>query len=257
MAHDGAPSNHAAPEEIVALAAVLAEFDHGAIECIPRSFVDGYDDADRRLLCEMYRASGRPIELNTMVPLPHQMAGWRRGVEFVREAFGKGFRLHPMFAVNELGAHFSLDTTFLFDEMPTFREALCLRSPGREQRLRDPAVRARMLEELANPAGRAFVFVWQVVFGDSDAAGTRALVGRHLADADEWVGAADAFPRSGAGRGPARSSSCARRRIRSRRRHRRAGARPIVMAGRATAGAPLVHGRRLHDATALGMVPAR
>jgi N-acyl-D-aspartate/D-glutamate deacylase len=198
VAHDGreVPSNHAAPEEIVALAAVLAEFDHGAIECIPRSFVDGYDDADRRLLYEMYRASGRPIELNTMVPLPHQMAGWRRGVEFVREAFGKGFRLHPMFAVNELGAHFSLDTTFLFDEMPTFREALCLRSPERERRLRDPAVRARMLEELANPAGRAFVFVWQVVFVEAVTLPAHArFVGRHLADVADEMGKAplDAF----------------------------------------------------------------
>ena len=31
---------------------VLAEFDHGAIEIIPRSFVEGYDEADRELLLE-------------------------------------------------------------------------------------------------------------------------------------------------------------------------------------------------------------
>src|SRR5262249_59325202 len=44
VAHDGreVPSNHAAPEEIVALASVLAEFDHGAVEIIPRTFVEGY-----------------------------------------------------------------------------------------------------------------------------------------------------------------------------------------------------------------------
>ena len=43
-AHDGreVPSNHAAPEEILALASVLSEFDHGAIEIIPRTFVEGY-----------------------------------------------------------------------------------------------------------------------------------------------------------------------------------------------------------------------
>jgi N-acyl-D-aspartate/D-glutamate deacylase len=137
VAHDGreVPSNHAAPEEIVALAAVLAEFDHGAIEIIPRSFVDGYSEPDRRLLRDIYRASGRPIELNTLVPLPHQMDGWRRGVEFCRESFRDGIRLHGMFAVNELGAHFSLDTTFLFDEMPTWRETLCLPPPERTRRL--------------------------------------------------------------------------------------------------------------------------
>jgi len=191
VAHDGreVPSNHAAPEEIVALAAVLAEFDHGAIEIIPRSFVDGYDEADRRLLLDIYRACGRPVELNTMVPLPHQMDGWRHGLEFARESFRQGARLHPMFATNELGAHFSLDTTFLFDEMPTWRQTLCLAAVERERRLRDPAVRVQLLAELADPRGRAFVFVWQVIFVE---AVTRPehehWVGQHMMDVAEATG---------------------------------------------------------------------
>jgi N-acyl-D-aspartate/D-glutamate deacylase len=198
VAHDGreVPSNHAAPEEIVALSAVLAEFDHGAIEIIPRTFVEGYAEADRALLREMYRVSGRPIELNTLVPLPHQMDGWRRGVDFCRDAFRQGVRLHPMFAVNELGAHFSLDTTFLFDEMPTWRQTLCLPGSERARRLADPAVRERLLMELADPTGRAFVFVWQVVFVE---AVTRPeherWIGHHLADVAEAMGKSplDAF----------------------------------------------------------------
>jgi N-acyl-D-aspartate/D-glutamate deacylase len=198
VAHDGreVPSNHAAPEEIVALASVLAEFDHGAVEIIPRTFVEGYDEADRRLLLELYRASGRPIELNTMVPLPHQMEGWRRGLDFVRASFQAGARLHPMFATNELGAHFSLDTTFLFDEMPTWRETLCLASPERERRLRDPAVRQSLLTELADPRGRAFVFVWQVVFVETVVRPEHERwIGMHVADIAEAMGKAplDAF----------------------------------------------------------------
>ena len=198
VAHDGreVPSNHAAPEEIVALASVLAEFDHGAIEIIPRTFVEGYDEADRRLLLDLYRASGRPIELNTMVPLPHQMEGWRRGLDFVRASFQAGARLHPMFATNELGAHFSLDTTFLFDEMPTWRRTLCLASPERERRLRDPAVREGLLTELADPRGRAFVFVWQVVFVEAVVRPEHERwIGMHVADVAEAMGKAplDAF----------------------------------------------------------------
>jgi N-acyl-D-aspartate/D-glutamate deacylase len=198
VAHDGreVPSNHAAPEEIVALASVLAEFDHGAIEIIPRTFVEGYDEADRRLLLDLYRASGRPIELNTMVPLPHQMEGWRRGLDFVRASFREGARLHPMFATNELGAHFSLDTTFLFDEMPTWRATLCLASPERERRLRDPAVREALLTELADPRGRAFVFVWQVVFVETVVRPEHERwIGMHVADVAQAMGKAplDAF----------------------------------------------------------------
>jgi len=133
--------------------------------------------------------SGRPIELNTLVPLPHQMEGWRRGVDFCRESFRQGLRLHPMFAVNELGAHFSVDTTFLFDEMPTWRATLCLRGAERTRRLADPAVREVLLAELANPAGRAFVFVWQVVFVETVSKPEHErFVDMHLADVAEAVG---------------------------------------------------------------------
>jgi hypothetical protein len=68
-----------------------------------------------------------------------------------------------MFATNKIGAHLQLSTTFLFDELPSFREALTRSSPEREQRLRDPEVRARMRREIAEPGGRAFVFIWDVV----------------------------------------------------------------------------------------------
>ena len=46
MAHDGrpVPSNLAAPDELVALAGVLGDFDHGSIEFIPRTFLEGYSD---------------------------------------------------------------------------------------------------------------------------------------------------------------------------------------------------------------------
>jgi N-acyl-D-amino-acid deacylase len=68
-----------------------------------------------------------------------------------------------MFASNRQGAHFSLGSTFLFDEMPSFRDTLTLPSPAREKRLRDPALREQMRKEIADPSGRSFVFVWQVL----------------------------------------------------------------------------------------------
>ena len=36
-------------------------------------------------------------------------------------------------------------------------------SPAREQQLRDPALREQMRKEIADPTGRSFVFVWQVL----------------------------------------------------------------------------------------------
>jgi N-acyl-D-aspartate/D-glutamate deacylase len=163
VAHDGrpVPCNLAAPEELVALAAVMSGRDHGAIEFIPRTFLTGYSDDDRRLIRAMARASGKPVHLNTVTQMPHAPEGWKRSLEFAEEAAGEGAEVHPMFATNRRGTHFALGSTFLFDEMPTWRDTLT--SPDRDRLLRGPAVRDRMRTELADPTGRSFVFRWDAV----------------------------------------------------------------------------------------------
>ncbi|MDQ1430732.1 MAG: hypothetical protein QOF40_1334, partial [Actinomycetota bacterium] len=165
VAHDGrgVPSNYADPTELVALAGVLAEFGRGSIEFIPRSFLIGYDNEDRALIRAMARASGRPMHLNTLTSMPHAPDGWSRSLEFAETAAEDGLAIHPMFATNRQGVHFSLGSTFLFDEMPTFRETLTLPSPARQERLRDQMIRDRLRTELADPASRSFVFAWQVL----------------------------------------------------------------------------------------------
>ncbi len=131
VAHDGrgVPSNHAAADELVALASVLGEFGRGSIEFIPRSFLVGYDDDDRALIRAMARAAGRPVHLNTVTSMPHAPDGWSRSVEFAETAAHDGLEIHPMFSSNRQGAHFALGSTFLFDEMPSFRDTLTLPSP--------------------------------------------------------------------------------------------------------------------------------
>jgi N-acyl-D-aspartate/D-glutamate deacylase len=165
VAHDGrgVPSNHAAPEELIALAGVLKEFGRGSIEFIPRTFINGYSDDDRALVLAMARASGRPVHLNTLTAMPHAPEGWSRSLEFAETAAANGIEIHPMFASNRQGAHFALGSTFLFDEMATFRDTLTLPSPEREERLRDPALREQMRAQLADPRGRSIMLAWPVV----------------------------------------------------------------------------------------------
>src|SRR3954447_7898148 len=165
VAHDGrgVPSNFADDDELIALASVLAEFGRGSIEFIPRSFLVGYDDEDRALLRALARASGRPVHVNTLTSMPHAPDGCSRSLEFAEAAAEDGLAIHPMFATNRVGVHFSLASTFLFDEMPTFRDTLTLPSPAREQCLRDDAIRDRMRAEIADPTGRSFVFAWEAL----------------------------------------------------------------------------------------------
>src|SRR5215470_15002975 len=84
------PSNHADRAEIVALCAVLAEFDRGAVEIIPRSFGCGYDEADRAMLMDICRVSGRPVELNVLLPTYTNPMSWRQTLDFVHEAATQG-----------------------------------------------------------------------------------------------------------------------------------------------------------------------
>jgi N-acyl-D-aspartate/D-glutamate deacylase len=182
VAHDGrpVPCNLAAPEELVALAAVLKPRDHGAIEFIPRTFLTGYSDEDRRLIRAMAEASGKPVHLNTVTQMPHAPEGWRRSIEFAEEAAAGGASVHPMFATNRRGTHFALGSTFLFDEMPTWRDTLT--SPGREELLRRGDVRDRMRAELADPTGRSFVFRWEAVVVEAvDNPPQHAWVGQNVA----------------------------------------------------------------------------
>ena len=152
------PSNFASHEEIIALASVLAEFDHGAIEIIPHSFATGYDKDDRALLYELYRVSGKPIELNILTPTPQNPMSWQDTLDFCTEAHAQGIRLHPQFTTNKLELHLKLSDTFVFDEMPVWRDILTQSEPERSRRLADPEWRARMLTEWEADDGRAVAF---------------------------------------------------------------------------------------------------
>jgi N-acyl-D-aspartate/D-glutamate deacylase len=155
------PSNLADRDELVALAAVLAEFDYGVIEFIARSALDGHDGADRELMIAMCEASGKAMNVNPLQRLPFLGDGWLRGLEFVDEAAQRGHRILPQSSLQQMQVFFALHDTFLFDEMPDFRSVLT--APDRLQQLASPDVRASLRTALADTTGRAFVFSWDAV----------------------------------------------------------------------------------------------
>jgi len=87
-----------------------------------------------------------------------------------------------MFATNKLGAHLTLADTFLFDELPSFRDALVLPEPERSQRLRDPVLRDRIRHEMATIKDRAVFFTWDALRIEAvrDPASHGDLVGRFV-----------------------------------------------------------------------------
>jgi N-acyl-D-aspartate/D-glutamate deacylase len=145
----GVPSNFASQAEIVALCEVLSEFPHGVIEIIPRSHSEGHDEADRALLLEMARVSGKAIELGPLSPAADHPMGWQNTIDFVREARAQGARLHPQFSTQKLSLHLRLDDTFVFDEMPVWRGTLTKPLVEACEALRDSDLRDRMRHDIA------------------------------------------------------------------------------------------------------------
>ena len=161
--HEGkpVPSNLAEPKELIALCAVLSEFDHGVIEFLPRSGSADFDAADQELLLAMSEASGfKLININPLTLFPGNPEGHRNALAFCEEAAAAGHHIHPMYMINVKGIHFSLDSTFVLDEMPTFRRILTLPIPERAAELGLESNRVAMRSEFADTTGRSFVFGW-------------------------------------------------------------------------------------------------
>jgi len=161
--HEGkpVPSNLAEPKELIALCAVLSEFDHGVIEFLPRSGSADFDAADQELLLAMSEASGfKLININPLTLFPGNPEGHRNALAFCEEAAAAGHHIHPMYMINVKGIHFSLDSTFVLDEMPTFRRILTLPMAERAAELGLESNRVAMRSEFADTTGRSFVFGW-------------------------------------------------------------------------------------------------
>ena len=183
--HEGrpVPPNLAAADELTRLAAVLADFDHGMVECLARTGSSTFDRADRALLRDLARASGKPVHVQPLTRYPGNPELHREVLAFCEEAAADGLRILPMSMINVKGIHFSLADTFMFDEMATFRSTLTLDPPTRRERLADPDVRAALRREVEDATGRSFIFGWDEITVASSA--RAELVGRSVAELAE------------------------------------------------------------------------
>lgn len=155
------PPNLASDDEIVALASVLADYSEGVLEHLCRSYPEGYDAADRRLLANMARESGgKPLHANILSRLPSDPDAWMTCLDVIEGFAREGLRVYPMACANPKGLHIALSDTILFNEFPHFRSVLALPLPERKAALADPTVRDQLRADL-QADGRQFVFSWE------------------------------------------------------------------------------------------------
>jgi N-acyl-D-aspartate/D-glutamate deacylase len=106
-------------------------------------------------IAELSRRTGRPFSFNLM-QMRSMGDHYRRVLELAEEANRTGAQLRPQTTPRSIGILFSLAANTLVDDLPSFQPLKALDLDGRLAALRDPEVRARLLEEGADKAVEPF-----------------------------------------------------------------------------------------------------
>jgi N-acyl-D-amino-acid deacylase len=177
-----------APEsEMFALADVLREAGTGVIQCGGGTNPEMKD----RLLSRISQASGRPVMYNTLLEQARQPGRWKKHLAHVEQVVSEGLRAIPLCNPGSIINRFTMKNCQVFRSMPTWLPIL--QGPD-EQKLiayRDPAVRAKLREEVDAPlnADSTFSKRWDLmVVEETTLPKNRGLRGKHLAEIGEKQG---------------------------------------------------------------------
>ncbi|MFC8512822.1 amidohydrolase family protein [Streptomyces sp. NPDC057257] len=188
---DGQPvaSRHAKPAELLALSRAVGEHEGTQIEAIVAGCLDQFSDEEIELFAEMSAAAGRPLNWNVLTidaSVPERVPRQLLASEQARKAGGRVVALTmPILTPMNM----SLGTFCALNLIPGWGPILGLPVPERIARLRDPDVRAEMLERAnSKEAGvfRRLANFGRYVIGDTYSEANAGLSGRVVQDiADE------------------------------------------------------------------------
>ena len=149
------PGTWSAPEEFFGVAAPLGELGRGVLESAPRyneeNGAGSRVEEELAWMAEISRRTGRPFSFNLQ-----QIASlgdhYRQVIALSEEANRTGAQLRPQITPRSVGVLFSFAANTLVDDLPSFAPLKALDLAGRLSALRDPEVRARLVEEGAGKA---------------------------------------------------------------------------------------------------------
>ena len=136
----------------MAFADVLGKHGKGLFEGAMRLGERDNDELDntRRevaMMGEFSRRSGRPVSFG-LTQSDRRPDLYRKVVDWVKEENGQGGRVHPQTTARGIGVLFGLANRTPWDGHPAWNELQALALPRRLEILRDPARRARLVNEV-------------------------------------------------------------------------------------------------------------
>jgi N-acyl-D-aspartate/D-glutamate deacylase len=141
---DPTPSLTAGPDELLGIARAIGESGRGVFE-----FVADFADVEGEfaLLRQMVEVSGRPMSISVAQndAVPDQ---WRRLLDLIAAAVAAGLPMKAQVPPRAIGLLLGLEASFNpFSSHPSYRPIADLPLPERLALLREPALRAKLLEE--------------------------------------------------------------------------------------------------------------
>lgn len=151
---DPTPSLRAARDELMGIALGLRDAGQGVLQ-----FISDFDtpslEAEFSMLRDLCVASGRPMSIS--VAQRHTSPRvWRQLLDRIAEAVGQGLSMRAQVAPRPIGVLYGLQgSRNPFSACPSFAELQGLPLAAKVARLREPALRQRLLEEATQPQADA------------------------------------------------------------------------------------------------------
>jgi N-acyl-D-aspartate/D-glutamate deacylase len=155
------PSRSASREEILALAAAVADHPGTTLEFIPT--VGRFEAEHLALMTEMSVAANRPLNWNVLGVAAYNEEMQQNQLGASDHAAARGGRVVALTPSQVMTLRINLKSGFIFDALPGWADVLGLPLPERKQALADPGVRARLDADAHSEAAGALraIAVWK------------------------------------------------------------------------------------------------
>jgi N-acyl-D-aspartate/D-glutamate deacylase len=182
---DGQPvaSRWASEEELVTLCGAVGEHEGTSLEAIVQGCLDGFSPAEIELFARMSATARRPLNWNVLSVDPDDPGKPDRQLQASRRAREVGGRVVALTMPVNVPMNMSFNTFCALWLIPGWNDVLNVPVPERKQRILDPEVRERMLENAmtSRVLGRLAQF-GNYVIGDAFAPELKDVIGRKVSD---------------------------------------------------------------------------
>ena len=152
------PSRWASKDEVLALCAAVADHEGTTLEFVIDGCMDGFSDDEIEYMTNMSLAGQRPLNWNVLTVDSAQPHRYQSQLEACRAAGEKGARVVALTMPVNVGMNMNFGTYCALFMLPDWKD-ICfgLDVPERMDKLRDPEVRAKLLERSQSPDAGTFL----------------------------------------------------------------------------------------------------